>query len=46
MKADTRIAIVHDFLIQSGGAEQVLREIKNLFPKAPVFTLVYDEKRS
>ncbi len=45
MKADTRIAIVHDFLIQSGGAEQVLREIKNLFPKAPVFTLVYDEKR-
>jgi len=45
MEKDIRIAIVHDFLIQSGGAEQVLREIHKLYPDAPVFTLVYDKKR-
>lgn len=39
-----RVAIVQDLLIQSGGAEQVLREIKNQFPDAPVYTLVYDDK--
>jgi glycosyltransferase involved in cell wall biosynthesis len=42
MKDNRRIAIVQDLLIQSGGAEEVLREIKLLFPEAPVYTLVYD----
>jgi len=40
-----KIALVHDFLNQSGGAEQVLRQIHNLFPEAPVFTLVYNKNR-
>ena len=44
-KKSRKVAIVHDFLMQSGGAEQVLREIKSLFPDAPVFTLAYDKKR-
>jgi len=40
-----KIVLVHDFLMQSGGAEQVLRKIHELFPDAPVYTLVYDRKR-
>jgi len=40
-----KIALVHDFLHQSGGAEQVLRQIHTLYPDAPVYTLVYDRKR-
>lgn len=43
MKDNRRIAIVQDLLIQSGGAEEVLREIKRLYPEAPVYTLVYDK---
>ncbi len=39
------MALVHDFLIQSGGAEEVLRRIHELYPEAPVYTLVYDKKR-
>ena len=40
-----KVALVHDFLNQSGGAEQVLRQIHNLYPEAPVYTLVYDPDR-
>lgn len=35
-----RVAIVHDWLMVQGGAEQVLREIIKLFPEADLFTLV------
>ena len=38
------VAIVHDFLIYQGGAERVLKEIADMFPKAPVFTLLSREK--
>lgn len=37
-----RIALVHDFLIQDGGAERVLRAFREIWPKAPIFTLVSD----
>lgn len=37
-----RIAIVHDYLTQFGGAERVLLALMELFPHAPVFTLVHD----
>lgn len=39
-----RIAIVHDWLNQMGGAEQVLIALKELFPDAPVYTAMYDRK--
>lgn len=39
-----KIALVHEYLNQFGGAERVLRVIGDLFPKAPIFTLIYDEK--
>jgi glycosyltransferase involved in cell wall biosynthesis len=37
-----RVAIVHDYLTQFGGAERVLLALMELFPNAPVFTLVHD----
>ncbi|MCD6418813.1 glycosyltransferase [bacterium] len=37
-----KIALVHDYLNQSGGAEIVLRWLHHLFPHAPVYTLIYD----
>jgi glycosyltransferase involved in cell wall biosynthesis len=37
-----RVAIVHDNLIQFGGAERVLLALMELFPHAPVYTLLYD----
>lgn len=40
-----KIALVHDHLIQQGGAERVLDVFQELYPYAPIFTLVYDEKK-
>jgi glycosyltransferase involved in cell wall biosynthesis len=38
-----RIALVHDYLIQHGGAERVLECFSELFPYAPIYTIVYDK---
>ena len=37
-----KIAIVHDFLNQLGGAERILECIHEIFPDAPIYTLIYD----
>lgn len=37
-----RVAIVHDDLVQWGGAERVLLGICELFPDAPIYTAVVD----
>ena len=37
-----KIAIVHDWLTVSGGAEVVVAELHKLFPKAPIYTSVYN----
>ncbi len=39
-----KIALVHDFLIKMGGAERVLHEFTKMYSKAPIYTLIYDEK--
>lgn len=39
-----KVAIVHDSLTQFGGAERVLQALHEVYPQAPVFTLVYDKK--
>lgn len=39
-----RVALVHDYLVQYGGAERVLECLAEVFPLAPVYTLVYDDK--
>jgi glycosyltransferase involved in cell wall biosynthesis len=36
-----KVAIVHDWLNQMGGAEEVLSILKELFPEAPVYTSIY-----
>ncbi len=38
-----RIALIHDYLVQYGGAERVLECFAELFPHAPIYTLVYDK---
>src|SRR3990172_2523377 len=40
-----KLALVHDHLIQDGGAEKVLAEFQTIWPKAPTYTLFYDPKR-
>ncbi len=37
-----RVAIIHDYLNQYGGAERVLEALHELYPEAPVFTSIYD----
>jgi glycosyltransferase involved in cell wall biosynthesis len=37
-----RIALVHDYLVQYGGAERVLECFTELFPYAPIYTIVYN----
>lgn len=39
-----KVALVHDHLTQSGGAERVLEAMQAIWPQAPTFTLLYDEQ--
>lgn len=38
-----KIALVHDYLVQYGGAERVLQAFTELFPEASIHTLLYDQ---
>lgn len=40
------IALVHDFVTRRGGAERVLAVLSEMYPKAPIYTLLYDEKKT
>lgn len=40
-----RLAIVHDYLNQYGGAERVLEELHRMYPAAPIYTSMYDPAR-
>lgn len=35
---------MHDYLVQYGGAERVLEAFAEMFPEAPIFTLLYDRE--
>ena len=37
-----RVALVHDYLNQYGGAERVLEVLHEIYPEAPIFTSLYD----
>jgi glycosyltransferase involved in cell wall biosynthesis len=39
-----KVALVHEMLVKMGGAERVLSAFCEMFPDAPIFTLLYDEK--
>lgn len=39
-----KVALVHDFLMQWGGAEQILLQFTKIFPNSDIFTICSDEK--
>ncbi len=41
-----KVALVHDYLNQYGGAEKVLETLMEIFPEAPIYTLFYDQERT
>ena len=44
-KSAPKVAIVHDWLTNMGGAEPLVLEIHKLFPNAPIYTSVYDAEK-
>ncbi len=42
--ADLKIALVHDWLTNWGGGERVLWSLHELYPKAKIYTSVYNEE--
>jgi glycosyltransferase involved in cell wall biosynthesis len=40
-----KVALVHDYLNQMGGAERVVLALHEIFPQAPIYTSIYDPKR-
>ena len=40
-----KVAIVHDWLVNYGGAERVVEQMLALYPDADIYTLVYDKKK-
>lgn len=40
-----KVALVHDHLVQDGGAERVLRSLMRVYPDAPIYTLLYDPRK-
>ncbi len=41
-----KVAIAYDWVNQIGGAERVLQTLHQIWPKAPLFTSVYDSKKA
>ncbi len=39
-----KVALIHDHLAQDGGAEKVLKVFSDMFPTAPIYTLLYEKK--
>jgi glycosyltransferase involved in cell wall biosynthesis len=42
MNPNYRVAIVHDYLNQMGGAERVVELLHRMFPEAPIYTTIVD----
>jgi glycosyltransferase involved in cell wall biosynthesis len=40
-----KVALVHDYLNQMGGAERVVMAFHQMFPDAPIYTSIYDPQR-
>ena len=40
-----KVALVHDYLTQLGGAEKVLKSFQRVFPNSPVFVLLYNKAK-
>lgn len=40
-----KVALLHDFLLYPGGAERVLKVLSEMFPEAPIYTLLHDQEK-
>ena len=41
-----KVAILHDYLNQFGGAERVVKVLLEIFPQADLYTLLYDKQKT
>jgi len=41
-----KTALIHDHLAQDGGAEKVLKVMADIFPEAPIYTLLYEKSNA
>jgi len=41
-----KVALLHDYLNQYGGGERVLETLMEIFPEAPIYTLLHDPART
>jgi glycosyltransferase involved in cell wall biosynthesis len=41
IKTNTRVAIVHDFFFQNGGAENVVEKLLEIYPDAEIYTTIF-----
>ncbi|MDD2731198.1 MAG: glycosyltransferase [Candidatus Portnoybacteria bacterium] len=39
-----KVAIIHDYLVRLGGAERALLALSEIWPEAPIYTLLYDSQ--
>lgn len=40
-----KVAIVCDWLVSRGGAERVIQTMSDMFPHAPIYTAIFDQKK-
>jgi len=40
-----KIAIIHDWLTNMGGSENIIEILNEMFPEAPIYTIVYNRKK-
>ncbi|MEX0596950.1 MAG: glycosyltransferase [Candidatus Paceibacterota bacterium] len=45
MKKYLKVALVHEYLTRLGGAERVLKHLLEIYPKADIFTLLYNREK-
>lgn len=43
---EPKVALVHDWLVGRAGGERVLKCLHDMYPEAPIYTLVYDEEKA
>jgi glycosyltransferase involved in cell wall biosynthesis len=43
-KKDLKIALVHDFLVEFGGAERVLKALAEMFHEAPIYAMLAEKE--
>jgi len=44
-KKELKVALVHDFLVEFGGAERVLKTLSEMFLTAPIYTLLSEKEK-